>query len=89
MTTRERPFWSDRDELLHEGFRDVACRSCGVVVGVRKMSPKQTSVQWRGDASACPFLRRDTNGTPGEGCGELRASVREAVESGLVPPGPV
>ena len=88
MTTRERPWWTDRDEQLHAGFRDVACRFCGVTVLVRKMSPKQTSVQWTDDVSACPYLVRDANGTPGEGCEELRSSVHAAVDAGLIPPGP-
>lgn len=88
MTTRERPSWTDRDDQLHAGFRDVACRYCGVTVLVRKMSPKQTSVQWTTDTSDCPQLRAGADGTPGEGCAELRASVLAAVESGLVPPGP-
>ena len=88
MTTRERPSWTDRDDQLHAGFRDVACRYCGVTVLVRKMSAKQTSVQWTTDTSDCPQLRHAADGTPGEGCAELRASVLAAVESGLVPPGP-
>jgi hypothetical protein len=88
VTTRERPSWTDRDDQLHAGFRDVACRYCGVTVLVRKMSPKQTSVQWTTDTADCPQLRPGADGTPGEGCAELRASVLAAVESGLVPPGP-
>ena len=88
MTTRERPSWTDRDDQLHAGFRDVACRYCGVTVLVRKMSPTQTSVQWTGDTADCPHLRHAADGTPGEGCPELRASVGAAVESGRVPPAP-
>jgi hypothetical protein len=88
VTTRERPSWTDRDEQLHAGFRDVACRHCGVTVLVRKMSPKQTSVQWTTSASVCPYLRPDADGRPGEGCPELSASVRGAVEAGLLPPEP-
>ena len=87
-TTRERPSWTDRDEQLHAGFRDVACRYCGITVLVRKMSPAQTSVQWTDDGAACPHLARDAAGTPGEGCPELKGSVLTAVEAGLVPPGP-
>jgi hypothetical protein len=88
VTTRERPSWTDRDDQLHAGFREVACGYCGVTVLVRKMSPAQTSVQWTSDATECPHLARDAHGTPGEGCPELGASVRAAVETGLVPPGP-
>jgi hypothetical protein len=89
MTAGERPSWTDRDEQLHAGFRDVACRYCGVTVLVRKMIPKQTSVQWTTDASACPYLSPDSAGTPGEGCPELRGSVHAAVDAGLLPPEPV
>jgi hypothetical protein len=88
VTTRERPSWTDRDDQLHAGFRDVACRYCGVTVLVRKMSSKQTSVQWTTGTDDCPHLQGGTAGTPGEGCPELRASVRAAVEAGVVPPGP-
>jgi hypothetical protein len=98
VTTRERPSWTDRDEQLHAGFHDVACRYCGVTVLVRKMSPKQTSVQWTTSASVCPYLTPDPDagvgggaggtGRPGEGCPELSASVRSAVASGLLPPEP-
>ena len=52
------------DEQLHAGFHDVACGYCGVTVLVRKMSPKQTSVQWTGDSSVCPYLNaRDRKST--------------------------
>lgn len=79
-----RPSWTDRDEQLSAGFRDVTCRTCSAGVLVRKMSPAQTSVQWPG-RTACPFLARDEVGTPAEGCAELRESIWDAVEAGALP----
>jgi hypothetical protein len=85
MTTGdERPSWTDRNEQLTEGFREVACGTCSTTVLVRKMSLAQTSVQWP-SSTACPFLMRDPAGTPAESCAHLRQSIWDAVESGALP----
>lgn len=80
------PRSDERDGVLAE----VACRRCATVVGVRKSSAAQTSVQWRGDSAAtCTELAEHRAGglhpalVPA--CEALRASIDEAVRAGLVP----
>jgi hypothetical protein len=82
------PRVDERDVARREA--DVACRRCGTVVGVRKNSLSQTSVQWRGDsASTCTELaeRRAAGQHPAlvPKCQALTESIDEAVQAGLVP----
>ena len=72
------------------GEAQVACGRCGTVVGVRKNSAAQTSVQWRGDAAAtCTELaeRRAAGLHPAlvPKCESLTASIDAAVRAGQVP----
>jgi len=82
------PRVDERDAARQEA--DVACRRCGTVVGVRKNSLSQTSIQWRGDAaSTCTELaeRRAAGQHPAlvPKCQALTESIDEAVSAGLVP----
>jgi hypothetical protein len=82
------PRVDERDVARQEA--DVACRRCGTVVGVRKNSASQTSIQWRGDAaSTCTELgeRRAAGLHPAlvATCQALSESIDEAVRAGLVP----
>ena len=82
------PRVDERDVARQEA--DVSCRRCGTVVGVRKNSAAQTSVQWRGDsASTCAELaeRRAAGLHPAlvPKCQALTESIDEAVRAGLVP----
>jgi hypothetical protein len=82
------PRIDERDVARQEA--EVACRRCGTVVGVRKNSMSQTSVQWRGDsASTCTELaeRRAAGLHPAlvPKCQALTESIDEAVRAGLVP----
>jgi hypothetical protein len=78
----------ERDTERQEA--QVACRRCGTVVGVRKNSLSQTSIQWRGDsASTCTELaeQRAAGLHPAlvPRCQALSESIDEAVRAGLVP----
>ncbi len=71
-------------------FADVSCGRCGTVVGVRKSSAAQTSVQWRGESTAaCSELaeRRAAGLHPAlvSRCESLTAAIDDAVRAGLVP----
>ena len=82
------PRVDERDVARQEA--DVTCRRCGTVVGVRKNSASQTSIQWRGDsASTCTELaqRRAAGQHPAlvPKCQSLTESIDEAVQAGLVP----
>ena len=82
------PRVDERDVARQEA--EVACRRCGTVVGVRKNSLSQTSIQWRGDsASTCSELaeRRAAGLHPAlvPKCHALTESIDEAVGAGQVP----
>jgi hypothetical protein len=82
------PRVDERDAARREA--DVACRRCGTVVGVRKNSASQTSIQWRGDSAAtCTELaeRRAGGLHPAlvPKCQALTESIDEAVHEGRVP----
>ena len=82
------PRVDERDVSRQES--DVACRRCGTVVGVRKNSASQTSIQWRGDAATtCNELaeRRAAGHHPAlvPKCEALSASIDEAVAEGRIP----
>ena len=79
------------DERDSEGQEaQVACRRCGTVVGVRKNSMSQTSIQWRGDSgSTCAELaeRRAAGLHPAlvPKCEALTRSIDEAALAGQIP----
>ena len=82
------PRVDERDTERQEA--EVACRRCGTVVGVRKNSVSQTSIQWRGDsASTCEELaeQRAAGRHPAlvPRCSALSASIDDAVRAGAVP----
>ena len=82
------PRVDERDTERQEA--EVSCRRCGTVVGVRKNSVSQTSIQWRGDSAAtCTELseRRSAGQHPAlvPRCQSLTESIDEAVRAGLVP----
>jgi hypothetical protein len=71
-------------------MRPVTCRQCGTEVLVEKHSWNHTNTQWSApSATVCPLIReRVAAGEPASrtaSCEQLRASVRDAVERGLVP----
>ena len=80
---------ADRDEQLNAEFRALTCQLCGSQVRVRKRSRDQTSVQWASDpAVRCPHLmRRHPTAAPVEGCPVLAATIRAAVQTGVIPSG--
>lgn len=82
------PRVDERDAARQEA--EVACRRCGTVVGVRKNSPSQTSIQWRGDsASTCTELaeRRAAGLHPAlvPRCEAMSDSIDAAVAEGRIP----
>ncbi|MFI7589757.1 hypothetical protein ACIB24_22030 [Spongisporangium articulatum] len=85
--TGDRPSWTDREDQLQAGFREIACTGCDTRVLVRKMHPAQTSTQWHGGV-ACEFLQRDAYGTPAERCPVLTAAIDAAVSAGTLPTEP-
>jgi hypothetical protein len=84
------PRVDERDSASGRQEAEVACRRCATVVGVRKNSLAQTSIQWRGDSTAtCTELaeRRAAGLHPAQvpACEALRASIDAAVRAGQVP----
>jgi hypothetical protein len=83
--------YADRRRYLDEHLAEVACLDCLAVVGVRKHSEHQTSIQWSGDsvAACAEFTRARAEGRLGlpEGCSRMRASIARAVAEGRVPVG--
>jgi hypothetical protein len=78
----------ERDGAMSE----VTCARCSTTVLVRKSSPAQTSVQWRGESWAtCTELadRRAAGQHPAHvpSCTALRRSIDDAVRHGKVPTG--
>lgn len=69
---------ADRRAQLTGGLRPVSCAGCGITVLVKKNSPGHTSVQWTGDASACPELAgSDRPAALVEECSMLRETIAE------------
>jgi hypothetical protein len=78
---------ADRREYLEGGLRDLVCDGCGAHVLVKKSSPRQTSVQWTGQAvnQCAEFAARVALGetTPlVDTCTTLRGSIEQAVRDG-------
>ena len=83
--------YDDRRRYLDEHLSEVACLDCLAVVGVRKHSDYQTSIQWSAEsvAACAEFTRARAEGRIGlpEGCGRMRSSIARAVAEGQVPIG--
>jgi hypothetical protein len=64
----------------------LACRRCGNQVLVRKNSLTHTSVQWTEPTRCVEFARAPdlTARAMQPSCGELRASIDEAVRAGRI-----
>jgi hypothetical protein len=82
----------ERDCASGQEASAVTCVRCGTVVLVRKSSPAQTSVQWRGESWAtCTELaeKRAAGQHPAQvpTCRALRTSIDDAVRDGKVPTG--
>lgn len=64
-----------------------SCSTCSREVWVEKFSTVHTSIQWRGEAGACPVIA-DGDTRPGDSsrqCPALRRSIDRAVEEGAIP----
>ena len=80
---------ADRRLYLEIGLVPVTCARCGTEVLVKKNSAKHTSVQWTSDAVAsCPEIAGQvgTGERPGQvlGCSALKASIQDAVRTGVL-----
>jgi hypothetical protein len=79
----------DRREYLGGGLRPLDCRTCGVRVQVKKLSPEQTSIQWTSPTENCPEIAaRAADGEhPAlvDTCPNLRGSIERAVGAGELP----
>lgn len=76
------------ERLTDVPMTPVQCRRCAAVVGVRKSTWSQTSVQWDDAARRqCAELDVEVPLTeqPMPYCDQLRYSIWEAVESGRLP----
>lgn len=79
----------DRDRYLTSGLASVDCRFCHVSVGVKKLGPAHTSVQWSSDASRrCAYFSeiRLSGGDPAreKSCPKLSDSIKHAVAEGCL-----
>ena len=80
---------ADMRLYLEDGLVPVACARCTTQVLVKKNSAKHTSVQWISDAAnSCPEIGAQVaagaKGAQILGCTSLKASIDEAVRSGLL-----
>ena len=79
----------DRERYLNSGLVSVDCRFCHVSVGVKKLGPPHTSVQWNSEASQrCAFFTemRESGGEPARArsCPKLADSIKHAVAEGVL-----
>jgi hypothetical protein len=79
----------DRERYLNSGLVSVDCRFCHVAVGVKKLGPAHTSVQWTSDATRrCAFFTevRESGGEPARtrSCPKLADSIKHAVAEGVL-----
>ncbi len=79
----------DRERYLNSGLVSVDCRFCHVSVGVKKLGPAHTSVQWNSEASQrCAFFSemRESGGEPARArsCPKLADSIKHAVAEGVL-----
>jgi len=75
------------NRLADAPMHPVSCASCGAEVLVRKASWQQTSVQWSDEAMATCTDWSPGSATQGLAptCPRLRASIADAVVSGVLP----
>lgn len=79
----------DRERYLTSGLVSVDCRFCHVSVGVKKIGPTHTSVQWNAEATRrCAYFSeiRDCGGDPARerSCPRLTDSIKHAVAEGCL-----
>jgi hypothetical protein len=79
----------DRERYLTSGLVTVDCRFCHVSVGVKKLGPAHTSVQWNAEATQrCAFFTevRESGGEPARtrSCPKLADSIKHAVAEGVL-----
>ena len=79
----------DRERYLTSGLVSVDCRFCHVSVGVKKLGPAHTSVQWNSEASQrCAYFAevREAGGESARtrSCPKLADSIKHAVAEGCL-----
>ncbi|WP_102141591.1 hypothetical protein [Mycobacterium hubeiense] len=79
----------DRERYLTAGLVPVDCRFCHVTVGVKKLGPAHTSVQWNTEASQrCAYFDevRKSGGDSARirACPRLADSIKHAVAEGCL-----
>ena len=79
----------DRDRYLTSGLVSVDCRFCHVSVGVKKLGPGHTAVQWNSEASQrCAYFAevREAGGESARtrSCPKLADSIKHAVAEGCL-----
>jgi hypothetical protein len=79
----------DRERYLTSGLVSVDCRFCHVAVGVKKLGPGHTAVQWNAEATArCAYFTeiRQSGGQPArsKSCPRLADSIKHAVAEGCL-----
>lgn len=77
----------DSDRYLHSGLVPVECRHCRANVGVKKLGPGYTSVQWNSAAmSQCAYFHAEreagNDSSRNRGCPNLGKSIRHAIAEG-------
>ena len=83
----------DRERYLTSGLVSIDCRFCHVAVGVKKLGPEYTAVQWNSEATQhCAHFTeiRESGGDPARerSCPRLTDSIRHAVAEGCLEEGP-
>jgi hypothetical protein len=79
----------DRERYLTSGLVSIDCRFCHVAVGVKKLGPEYTAVQWNSEATRhCAHFTeiRESGGDPARerSCPRLTDSIRHAVAEGCL-----
>ena len=79
----------DRERYLTSGLVSVDCRFCHVSVGVKKLGPGHTAVQWNSEASQrCAYFAevREAGGESARtrSCPKLADSIKHAVAEGCL-----
>lgn len=79
----------DRDRYLTAGLVSVDCRFCHVSVGVKKLGPGHTAVQWNSEASRRCATFAEVRASGGDSsrsrtCPRLADSIKHAVAEGCL-----